>query len=103
MDIAYRLSRDLIAGAAPTFSATNPLATFDDAVALAAVTNTAVPDLGRFTADQQTQLLAFRDTLNAIVAAGAAAFDSNDVAAVIVGAATSVQILTSGPCDGFLK
>lgn len=101
--IAYRLSKDLIAGAAPTFSATNPVATFDDAASLAAVTNTAVPDLGRFTADQQTQLLAFRDTLNGIVAAGPGAFDNNDVAAVIAGAANAVQILTSGPCDGFLK
>ena len=101
--IAYRVSADLIAGPAPTFSATNPLATFDDAVSLAAVTNTAVADLGRFTPDQQTQLLAFRDTLNTIVADGAGAFDSNDVAAVIAGAASAVQILTSGPCDGFLK
>lgn len=103
VDIAYRLSADLIAGAAPTFSANNPVATFDDAVSLAAVTNTAVADVGRFTAPQQTQLLAFRDTLNQIVADGPGAFDNNDVAAVIAGAASAVQILTSGPCDGFLK
>lgn len=101
--ITYRLASDLIAGAAPTFSATNPVATFDDAAALAAVTNTALPDVGRFTAQQQTQLLAFRDTLNAIVADGPGAFDNNDVAAVIAGAASSVQILTTGDCDGFLK
>lgn len=101
--IASRLVADLVAGTAPTFSATNPVATFDDAAALAAVTNMAIGDLGRFTAEQQTQLLAFRDNLNAIVAAGPGAFDNDDVAAVIGGAATAVQILTTGTCDGFLK
>ncbi len=102
--IGYRLAADLIAGdARPTFSATNPVATFGDAVTLAAVTNSAVGDLGRFTPEQQQQLLAFRDALNAIVAAGAGAFDNDDVATVIAGAAAAVQILTTGTCDGFLE
>jgi hypothetical protein len=102
--ITYRLARDLIAGdVRPTFSATNPLATFDDAVVLAGITNSAIGDLGRFSpADQQT-LLQFRDDLNAIVAAGAAAFDNDDVATLVAGAAGAVQILTTGTCDGFTR
>ncbi len=102
VDTAYRLSVDLVNGTAPVFSAANPVATFDDAAALAATTNAALPDLGRFTAAQLQQLQSFRDTLNAIVTAGPAAFDNNDVAAVIAGAAQSVQILSTGTCDGFI-
>jgi hypothetical protein len=47
--------------------------------------------------------LKFRDDLNAIVAGGAAAFDSADVSTLVGGAATAVSILTSGTCDGFLS
>jgi hypothetical protein len=101
--IAYRLAVDVITGARPTFSGTNPLATFDDAVSLAAVTNAAVGDLGRFTADQQTTLLQFRADLNAIVAAGPGAFDNTDVGTLVAGAASAVEILTSGTCDGFTR
>jgi Peptidase family M28 len=103
VDIGYRVAQDLITGTAPAFSAANPVATFDDAVALASVTNSAQSDRGRFTADQQAQLDTFRNTLNTIVADGPANFDNNDVATVIAGAATSVQLLTTGTCDGFLK
>jgi hypothetical protein len=102
VQLAYRLAADLISGdVKPTFSGTNPLATYDDAVSLAEVTSSAVSDLGRFTDAQQQQLLKFRDDLDAIVAAGAPAFDDNDVATIVAGAAGAVQILTSGACDGF--
>ncbi|MGZ4735008.1 MAG: M28 family metallopeptidase [Acidimicrobiia bacterium] len=102
--LAYKLAATLIAAdGRPTFAANTPLATFDDALALQSVTNAAISDLGRFTAAQQTQLLAFRDSLNAVVAAGAANFDSNDIASLIAGAAQAVSILTSGTCDGFLS
>ena len=103
VQIAHRLAVDIIAGARPAFSGTNPLATFDDAVSLAAVTNAAVGDLGRFTADQQTTLLQFRTDLNAIVAAGAGAFDNTDVGTLVAGAASAVSILTTGVCDGFTR
>jgi hypothetical protein len=102
--IAYKVAKSLIeANGRPTFSATNPLATFNDAVTLQGVTNSAISDLARFTPTQQTQLLKFRDDLNAVVAAGAANFDDADIATLIGGAATAVGILTSGTCDGFIS
>jgi hypothetical protein len=102
--IAYRLAASLIAAdGRPTFAASTPLATFDDALSLQAVTNQAVTDLSRFTATQQTQLLSFRDSINTIVAAGPASFGDDDVATLIGGAATAVNILTTGACDGFLS
>jgi Peptidase family M28 len=104
VDIAYRLAAGIIAAnGKPTFVAAPPLATFDDAVALQGVTNSATTDLPRFTATQQQQLLKFRDDLNAVVAAGAANFDDADVAALIGGAVTAVGILTSGTCDGLIS
>jgi hypothetical protein len=102
--IAYSLAANLIAAdGRPTFSPTNPLATFDDALALQSVTSGAITDLARFTAAQQTQLLKFRDDLNAVVAAGAANFDATDISTLVGGAATAVGILTSGTCDGFIS
>jgi hypothetical protein len=103
VNIGHRLAKDLIAGTKATFSATNPLATYEDAVTLAGVTNSATSDLGRFTAEQQATLNTFRDALNVIVADGPAAFDNDDVGTVIAGAASAVQILSTGVCDGFLK
>jgi Peptidase family M28 len=102
--LTYQLAQSLIqADGRPTFSSANPLATFDDALSLQAVTHSAVADLGRFSADQQSQLLKFRDDLDAIVARGAAGFDANDVSTLVSGAATAVGILTSGACDGFVS
>jgi hypothetical protein len=102
--IGYKVAKSLIeADGRPAFSATNPLATFNDALTLQGVTNGAISDLSRFTAMQQEQLLQFRDDLNAMVAAGPAAFDDTDVATLIGGAATAVGILTTGACDGFIS
>lgn len=102
--VAYNLATSLIQGdGRPTFSATNPIATFDDVLALQSVTNSALGDLLRFTPTQQQQLLKFRDDLNRVAADGAANFGADDIATLIAGAATAVSILTSGPCDGFLS
>ncbi len=102
--LTYQLAESLIqADGRPTFSATNPLATYDDAVSLQAVVSASIADIGRFTADQQQQLLSFRDSLNAIVSVGAGAFDSTSMSTLISGSATAVSILTSGVCDGFLS
>lgn len=102
--IGYKVAKSLIeADGRPTFSSTNPLATFNDALTIQGVTNGAISDLTRFTEAQQQQLLAFRDDLNVIVAGGAADFDDTDVATLIGGAATAVGILTTGTCDGFIS
>ena len=100
--IATALTKDLVAGARPTFVGTTPLATFADAVALNDVVNTSVVDIGRFTASQQSQLMAFKNLLNQTVADGAANFDTNDIPPLLNGAVNAVNLLTSGTCDGFL-
>jgi Peptidase family M28 len=97
-----RLARDLAgSGAAPTFVPGTPPATYDDAVALREVADRALPDLDRFDADQQAALLAFNATLADIVAAGPDQFGPDDAGTVLFGAATAVEIFTSGDCDGF--
>jgi hypothetical protein len=102
-DVGVRLARALVAGAGrPPFVASAPLATFDDAVALNDVAQDAVQDLARFTPQQQTQLLDFRDDLAAMVAAGPGEFGSDDVSTLLGGAASAVGILATGVCDGFL-
>jgi Peptidase family M28 len=97
-----RLARDLAGvGTAPGFVPGTPPATYDDAVALREVADRALPDLDRFDADQQETLLAFNAALTDIVAAGPDEFGPDDVATVLSGAATAVEIFTSGDCDGF--
>jgi hypothetical protein len=101
---AYKVVTGLAnANGKPAFSGTNPLATFDDALSLQSVAHAAVTDLSRFSPAQQTQLLKFRDDVDAIVAAGAGAFDDTDVATLIGGAATAVNILTTGTCNGVIS
>lgn len=85
------------------FAASNPLATFADAVAVLNLVERAVADLARFPAAQRQQILSFRDALAAIVADGEAAFGPDDVSTLLSGAAGIVNgVLTWGPCDGFL-
>ena len=100
--IATKVTEDLVAGAAPTFVANPPLATFADAVELQAVVTQSLPDKGRFTPTQQTQLQQFVDDLNGVISRGEANFNSNDVSTLLAGAANAVNILTTGTCDGFL-
>ena len=101
-DIATKLTKDLVAGPAPTFVPNTPLATFDDAVALNDVVNQAIVDIDRFTGTPRAQLQQFHDDLNAVVAAGAGQFDAADVSTLLGGALNAVSLLTSGTCDGFL-
>jgi Zn-dependent M28 family amino/carboxypeptidase len=100
--IATALTKDLVAGARPTFVPNTPLATYADAVSLADVVNTAVVDIGRFTATQQQQLQDFRTLLNQVVADGPGNFDGDDIPPLLSGAVSAVSLLTSGECDGFL-
>ena len=100
-DIAIALTKDLVAGASPTFVPNTPLATFADAVELNAVVNQAIIEIDRFTGTPRAQLQQFHDDLNAVVAAGAGQFDDADVSALLGGAINAVSLLTSGPCDGF--
>ena len=104
IDDAYRLARDLTSGdTTPTFTPGTPLATYDDAVAMQAVSTQARADLGRFTPGQQAQLLHVQATVDDIVAAGPDGFGPGDVSALLSGSATAVGIFASGECDGFLR
>jgi hypothetical protein len=99
-----RLVRDLaLEDATPVFVPDTPLATYDDAVALREVGDRALADLDRFDADQQAELLAFDAALADIVAAGPDEFGADDITTVLLGAATTVDIFTTGECDGFLQ
>lgn len=101
IDIATRLTKDLVAGTPPTFVGNAPVATYADAAELAEVVDQAVVDIGRFTPSQQQQLQDFRTLLDTVVADGPAQFDGTDIPPLLGGAATAVSLLTSGPCDGF--
>jgi hypothetical protein len=101
--IAFDVTRRLAQSRhVPTFVADTPVATFEDAAALARVTNAGLPDLDRFPEPQRSQLLKWRSDLVAIVAAGPAQFDDGDVGTMLAGAAAAVSALTLGDCDGFL-
>jgi len=102
--IAYQVTARLAQDATrPAFVPDAPLATFADALALQTVAHAVIPDLGRFSAQDQAALLKFRDDIDAIVAAGPGAFDANAASTLLLGAANAVAILTHGTCDGFLS
>jgi len=87
----------------PTFNSTAPLATFDDAVTLARVTQRAWNDRARYsTTDQATISKALSD-LERMLSEGRANFDSSDVSTMLSDALAEVNVLTHGACDGFLS
>jgi peptidase M28-like protein len=86
-----------------TFSGSNPIATYSDAVALFEVANRALSDLGLFTPDQQAVLLRLHDELSAIVAAGPANFSLDQVAPVFGDVLNAFSIIDSLPCSGYLE
>lgn len=97
-----RLVHDLVQGERPTFTPAN-LATYDDAVALQAVGHAALADLDRFSPADQARLNQIRADLDRVVAEGPAAFGDDDRTTVLLGAAASISIFTTGPCDGFTR
>jgi Zn-dependent M28 family amino/carboxypeptidase len=101
--IGTELVRTILRDGRIGFVGNAPLATYADAVTLAPVTQRGLEDLGRFSPSDQTQLLKFHDDVHAMVAAGPAKFDSNAVSTLLSDAAVVVNILNTGPCDGFLS
>jgi hypothetical protein len=101
---AVRLTRDLAnRDEAPGFVAGTPLVTYQDAVVLDRVGDRLLADLDRFPADRQATLLAFRADIEALVAAGPAAFSPESGTRLLVGVLGVQDLLTQGPCDGFLR
>jgi hypothetical protein len=102
IDNEEALARDLASTTTPpSFVAGLPLATYDDARSMLALVETAQPDLSRFSADQQAEAEQYRSDLQAIVDAGAAAFDDEAIGTVLTGAGLVVQLLTEGECESF--
>ena len=102
-DIATKVTEDLVAGPKPAFVPNTPLATYADAVSLDDVVTTALVDIDRFTGMPRAQLEQFHTDLDAAVAAGPGAFNDTTVGTLLAGAANAVNLLTNGPCDGFLN
>ena len=99
---ATRLTVDLVEGdERPTFTPGTQLATYADAVALQVIGERAAADLGRFTPAQQERLQLARANVDRVVAEGPEAFGADDVLTILNGAASSISIFTTGPCDGF--
>jgi hypothetical protein len=87
----------------PQFVSGQPLATYQDLVAFADVVDLAVTNIDRFTAQDQATILDIQETVRGLADEGEAAFDSNDVSTLIGNAASAVNLLTRGSCDGFLS
>ena len=100
LDVTRRLANT---ASPPAFVPGTPLATFDDAVAASRIINRAYADRGRFSAADQQALTDLRADLRQVVAEGRAAFGSDDVGRLLSGAAQFIEIMTHGPCDGFLS
>jgi len=99
--IGIQTVRALAAGAPVTFQADTPLATYDDVLALLGIANRAMVDLDRFPPDQQQTLLTFRNVVTFVAAMGRDQFGPAGAGAVLASAAAVVQILNTGPCEGF--
>ncbi|MET0578518.1 MAG: M28 family peptidase [Ilumatobacteraceae bacterium] len=103
IDVGEAVAR-AVAGtdATPTFVADTPPASFDDAVAMQALVERAGPDLDRYSPDDRARIEQFQASLDTMVDDGAAAFDDDDVRALLGGTETFVELFTAGECDGFL-
>lgn len=103
INIASDLTTQLASGAlTPAFNGSAPLATFEDAVSIDAVLQLALTDLARFTPAQQATVQGAANAIAAIVAAGSANFDGNDINTLLANSVSLVSLLASGECDGFL-
>ncbi len=62
----------------------------------------AASDLSLFSAQDQQTITNIKTRVDAIRDDGAANFDSNDVNVIVGDALNAVNLLTRGPCDGFI-
>jgi len=108
LEAQYQTAQRLVADLAdrddrPTLATGLPLATYEDAVVVATLFDRLLADLALLTPPQQTAFLGHLATVQGIVAAGPAAFDDAAMLAMLQATAPVVNdIVTSGPCDGFL-
>jgi hypothetical protein len=79
----------------------DPAATFADLQGVSRIVNLGQADLSLMTPDDQAMFSALDADLQARVAEGPASFDSDDVSAVLLGAANSVNAFRRVPCQKF--
>jgi hypothetical protein len=102
IDVSLNVTRVLATTATPpTFVSNTPIAAYDDAVLLGKLGDQLQADNARFDASDRAALRTLRRDVHAIIAAGPAAFDQNAIVTLLTDAASAVQILTHGSCDGF--
>jgi hypothetical protein len=101
--IALHVTRDLAdTSTPPTFVGSTPLATYDDALALARVTERLWNDRDLFSTADRALIAIVHTAVQAMVARGRDAFTSTDVTTLLNNAAAVVTVLTHGVCDGFI-
>ncbi|MDW3218429.1 MAG: M20/M25/M40 family metallo-hydrolase [Acidimicrobiales bacterium] len=102
-DIGVALVNELAAGVTtPTFTAA-PAGTFADAVVIKTLVDAGLADLGLFSASDQATLTSISADIDAIVAAGAGAFDAAALNSLFTNSLSLVNLLEDGTdCDGFL-
>jgi len=83
----------------PTFNATAPATSYDDAVSLLAVVERGLPDVELLSIDAQLTYEQYRLDLQAIVDAGPEGFNDEAVGILLVGAVGLVNALTQAPCQ----
>ena len=89
-------------GPRPTFTANAPAVSFADAEAILAFVQRTEANLDRYPEDAQADVEQFLADLGAMVAAGEAAFDGDDVSVLLTGTAALVELFTEGDCDDLL-
>lgn len=100
---AEALTRDMAATEdLPEYDPAAPPATYDDAVSMLEVVSGAQDDFDLFDADAQASAEQFLTDLEAMVDAGAEAFDDAAVSTLLGGSVDTVEALSTGVCDGFL-
>jgi hypothetical protein len=102
--LGYELAMSLADVASPpTYAGQNPtLASFSDAEIIDDVLTTGLADLALFGPADQMELQQTQAEIAAIVAGGAANFDSTDVSTLLNDTAGVIDLLTRTACDGFL-
>jgi hypothetical protein len=99
---SLNVTRELANTTDPPAWTDNDLVVYQDVVTFAGVVDLAATDLSQFTAQDQQTIVEIRNRVDAIRDDGPANFDQNDVNTLIGDALNAVNLLTRGPCDGFV-
>lgn len=100
---AAALTRELVQNDnAPSFDTSAALVTYQDAVELLRIVESAAPDFALLGADAQNNSEQFLSNLQIVVGAGEAAFDNAAIGTLLGGAQALVSAMAAIDCDPFL-